>query len=279
MSKLFSASLRAAVLARLPPSMSVAAAVATKEIADQSGSGRIRQGAVLTEPAAEPLERPLGVSRHGLVGQPVLEVLRQVVYPLVTRTALERHRFQADRFERRGNRAVKCPRRRKVSLQDPFNDFGDFLARKRNPARQQLVKGRAQAVNVAGGTELVDVAASLFGAHVRRRANRRALLGMSGRAERRTGRIRLELPMSSAGMSSCLADHLGEPPVDDQGLAIRSQHDVGRLQVAVQHLPAVGEIDGVANVEKPPEQQPKLDAPRMVAWASLPSSFLVAAAW
>ena len=84
MSKLVSASVRAAISRRLPPSMSMAAAVATREMHDQGGDGRIGPRAVLTEPAAEPLERPLGVSRDRLIGQPVLEVLRQLAHRVIT---------------------------------------------------------------------------------------------------------------------------------------------------------------------------------------------------
>ena len=76
-----------------------------------------------------------------------------------------------------------------------------------------------------------------------------------------------------------LADHLGQPPVDDQGLAITTQHDVGRLQVAVEHAAAMGVVDRVANVEKPPEQLPELDAPRRPRPPSWPRRLARARAW
>ena len=47
---------------------------------------------------------------------------------------------------------------------------------------------------------------------------------------------------------------LGQAPVDDQRLAVLAEHDVARLQVAVQHAPAVGIGDRVADVDEPPEE-------------------------
>ena len=76
------------------------------------------------------------------------------------------------------------------------------------------------------------------------------------------GETRLGHPVVLRRDDVALADHLGQPPVDDQGLAVPPQHDVGRLQVAVEHPAAVRVVDRVANVEKPPEQLPELDAPR-----------------
>ena len=51
------------------------------------------------------------------------------------------------------------------------------------------------------------------------------------------------------------ADDLGEPPVDHQGLAVRAEHDVGGLEIAVDHAPAVGVGHRVADVEEPSEQR------------------------
>ena len=51
---------------------------------------------------------------------------------------------------------------------------------------------------------------------------------------------------------------LGQAPVDDQRLAVLADDDVARLDVAVQHAPAVGVVDRVADVEEPPQQLAQL---------------------
>ena len=50
------------------------------------------------------------------------------------------------------------------------------------------------------------------------------------------------------------ADDLGQSPVDHQGLAVGAQHDIGRLQVAMDHAPAVGVGDRVADVDEPAQE-------------------------
>jgi hypothetical protein len=58
------------------------------------------------------------------------------------------------------------------------------------------------------------------------------------------------------------ADHLGQPPVDHQCLAVLAQDDVGRLDVAMDHAPGVGVIDGVADIEEAAEQLAELEVAR-----------------
>ena len=72
---------------------------------------------------------------------------------------------------------------------------------------------------------------------------------------RLAGRVR----SSGSGLPR-LAHRLGQPPVDDQGLAVLADDDVARLDVAVQDAAAVGVVDGVADVEEPPQQLAQLQA-------------------
>ena len=60
--------------------------------------------------------------------------------------------------------------------------------------------------------------------------------------------------LGRAARRSAGSDRLGQAPVDDQRLAVFAEHDVARLQVAVQHAAAVGVGDGVADVDEPAEQ-------------------------
>ncbi len=70
-----------------------------------------------------------------------------------------------------------------------------------------------------------------------------------------TGR---SVPSSITDARLRLIHQLGQAPVDDQRLAVLAEHDVARLEVAVQHAAAVGVVDRVADVEEPAEQLPQL---------------------
>ena len=90
-----------------------------------------------------------------------------------------------------------------------------------------------------------------------RRAERRARQRLGVAA----GRARAAAaPPSSAGRPPA-GRRLGQAPVDDQGLAVGAEHDVGRLEVAVQDAPAVGIGDRVADVDEPAQQLAQLQGP------------------
>ena len=72
----------------------------------------------------------------------------------------------------------------------------------------------------------------------------------------RAGRKVASRPRSAAPHSG-RADDLGEAPVDHQRLAERAQEDVAGLQIAVDHAPAVGIGDGVADGDEPAQQPPQ----------------------
>ena len=180
------------------------------------------------------------------------------------------HRLQADRIERGRHRAEHRPGRPEIALDHPLEHLGGLLAAEGDPAGQELVERRAQAVDVAGGPHLVEVAAGLLGAHVGRRADRRAglrLPGMRPRPRRRQARLRVAAGHHRQDVG--LADHLRQPPVHHQRLAVPAQHDVGRLEVAVEHPPAVRVLDRVADVEEPADQLAELDPPHRPGAAAL----------
>ena len=64
-----------------------------------------------------------------------------------------------------------------------------------------------------------------------------------------------------------MAQRLGQSPVNDQGLAVLADDDIRRLDVAVQYAPAMGVLDGVANVDESPEELVQFERP--MAWVSL----------
>ena len=109
----------------------------------------------------------------------------------------------------------------------------------------------------------MDLAAGLLRRHVgvgaqgRAGLRRRAVVGGAGRLDDagflgRLWRGARRAPGRGAGQ------HLGQPPVHDLDLAEGADHDVGRLQVAVDHAPAVGEADRLADLRE------RLQEPRLV---------------
>ena len=107
----------------------------------------------------------------------------------------------------------------------------------------------------------------LLGAHVGRRAQRRAGQRL-GRAAGRGRASASARPTSAPG--SARPSGLGQAPVDHQRLAVLADDDVARLDVAVQHAPAVGVLDRVADVEEPPQQLAQLQRPPAGVASSAP---------
>ena len=68
-------------------------------------------------------------------------------------------------------------------------------------------------------------------------------------------------PLAGAGAGSARPSGLGQAPVDHQRLAVLADDHVARLDVAVQHAPAVGVVDRVADVDEPPQELPQLQRP------------------
>ena len=122
-------------------------------------------------------------------------------------------------------------------------------------ARQDAVKRRTEAVYVARRSHPVQLAHRLLGAHVLRSAQSRAV---QGRLHAAAGR-RPECPLilDRGRTFSRPLDRLGQSPVDHQGFAEFAQHHVRRLQVAVEHAPAMGVGHHVANALEMVEQLAK----------------------
>ena len=138
-------------------------------------------------------------------------------------------------------------------------------------AAEQGVEHRAQAVHVARRAEPVELPLGLLGAHEGRSAERRPGdgVGRAALAQGRQhcaagpGRFRFSAgarATSGTGAIGALgpAEHLGQAPVDDQRLVVRAEQHVGRLQIAVQHPPAVGIGHRVADAHEPAQQLPQL---------------------
>ena len=140
----------------------------------------------------------------------------------------------------------------------------------RRLAGQQAVERRPQAVDIRPRSQPFELALGLLGAHVSRSAQRAA----GERLGTAAGRRRHEQPLARLGPRLDAAHRLGQPPVDDQGLAVLAHDDIGRLDVAVDHAAGVGIIDGVADVHESAEQLAERQVARAgrdrsLTWTSL----------
>jgi len=125
---------------------------------------------------------------------------------------------------------------------------------------KQAIEGGTKAVDVAGRTQLVDPPGGLLRAHVGGRPEASAQLGPAHVATR-LGNQRAVVQRRRGRCGLRPAQTLGQAPVDHQGLAVLAEHDVARLQVAVEDAPAVGVVDRVTDVEEPPQQLQQRQGP------------------
>ncbi len=168
----------------------------------------------------------------------VLDVHPQLDHRGVAQSVVDRHRPADDR--RQGSRqsvtADHHLRGEKVTLlgADHLQQESALI---RRLAGQDMVESAAEQEDVAALVDQVPAAPGLFGRHVGRRADdvggRRVLRFCLGVAVRRFD----DSPASHA-------------PVHDVDLAELADHDVRGLEVAVHHAAAVGESDGLADLEE-----------------------------
>src|SRR5690606_33560657 len=104
---------------------------------------------------------------------------------------------------------------------------------------------RTETVDIGRRAELIELSGSLFRAHELGRSQ-----GASGNRgldpTARCGYERRTAHWFALTRGVVSPDSLGKPPVDNKRLAVRPEHDVGRLEVAMQNAPAMGIRDRVA---------------------------------
>ena len=151
-------------------------------------------------------------------------------------------------------------RRRKLARLHLGDDLGGILRREGKRAREQFIKRRTQAVDVAGRPQLLE--------------RPRACSGLMYEGVPIVVPGWVSPPTLAPGSKSdslsafdlhrhdiALADPLGQPPVHDECFTILTQHDIAGFEVAMDHATAVGILHRIADVEKAPQQLLKLDPP------------------
>ena len=89
-------------------------------------------------------------------------------------------------------------------------------------AREEFVEDGAQSVDVGGRSKQVLFPPGLLGSHVARRAE----------------------DLAGAGMAGVVIEAFGEAEVGDLGSAVGGEHDVGRLEVAMNDAAFMGGVHG-----------------------------------
>ncbi len=186
------------------------------------------------------------------VGQPGFELVGQVESRGISIPWVHCHRLQADCFERRINRTPQPPRGRENPAANSTQHVPHVAVREGVVSDQHAVENRPKAVDVARRANPVQVARGLLGAHITRRPHHRA--GLRHRRVRRG-------PVGADGLARRPSPHtrkqLGDPPIHDESLAERAEHDVLGLQVAMDDPAAVGVCDGIAGVDNAPQKSPE----------------------
>ena len=151
-------------------------------------------------------------------------------------------------------RRVELAGARELAAPDLAEHLAD-VALEGGLAGQQAVEGGAQAVDVAARPEAIELAGGLLGAHVGGRAQGAAGQGLGAAA----GRAGHQRPLAAVDGRLGLSQRLGQAPIDHERLAVLADDHVARLDVAMEHAPAVGVLDGVADVDEPPQQVAQLE--------------------
>src|SRR5262249_40631329 len=139
---------------------------------DGEGYDQAEQGGRV-RPAADPLHGPLQAAHrpraNWLAAQPAAQVVPELAGRLVAVLRLLGHRPQTDRLEVVGNLRVELPWRLRSIVQPGMHQH-PRVALERHLAGQELVQDDPETVDIAPAIDLVALAPSLFGTHVRGRA-------------------------------------------------------------------------------------------------------------
>ena len=191
---------------------------------------------------------------HRLVGQPVLQVFGQGPHRQIAILRLRRHRLQTDGLQRRRDLTADRARPNEAAAADLLQHSGDVVRFQRRATGEQRVKDRAQAVDVGGRPEPVSLSRGLLGAHVGRGPQDPA----GARQPRRLSGREIHDCCVVGGDLCRMSLDLGQPPIQYEGLSEIAEHDVVRLQVAVQDAASVRIVDRVAHVDEMPQQLAQL---------------------
>ena len=202
-------------------------------------------------PADHADRRWLAIGEDRLIGQPSLDFPGKFPGRVVPVSRVERHGLQDNGLQGRRHAGLDLPRRWKVAPLDPPENDDDLGIVEGRPAGQEAVERGAEAVDVAERPDRLQAALGLFRAHIGRSPDDRTRLGLAAAG----GARRPERPLGRRLAVGIVAAHkLGQAPIDDQGLAEGTQHDVRWFEIAMEDPPAVGIRHRIADAKESGEE-------------------------
>ncbi len=163
-------------------------------------------------------------------------------------------------------------RRDELPLDHLLEHVPDRVTLERRLERENLVENRPQPVDIGPVIQLVCLPGSLLGRYVRRRAHDRPV----ERQQRAARPLGDPAPPKIERARSCgrigVPRHLGQAPVHHLHLAELPDHQVGRLEVSMDHTPAMGKRQGVADLAEDAQQLDQRLAPGSVLVDRQPSA-------
>ena len=206
-----------------------------------------------TAPAQEPDGDWVAINRDRLVDHPAANVLGKVFRAAITIVPGLVPSLCCRRPRAAGERSARS--------RVPGAEFPAWILLNTSPIVEPLTGGcavrisnrmRAQAVDVGAGIDQAVVGLDLLGGHVRGRAD------LADRRVRSSASAETEMSGSSAERSAVvgLADHLGQPPVEHDHLAVAPQHHVFGLEIAVDDAPRMRIADRLTDLDEWFEQLP-----------------------
>ncbi len=234
---------------------------------DADGDRR-RDRAVPLRPLPGAAEDALRIGGDGPLLEPRLDVVRERAGARVPIAGGPGHRLHADRVELARDGRIRGARVGRVEGEDLGDDLGGRPALEGRPARQGVMERRPERVHVRVRTDPARVAARLLGRHVGGRAHDRPRLRLdagpfradTGRGGVRSGRARAGRLPRPLGIRP--GEHLREAPVHHLDLAVAPDHDVLRLEIAVDDAALVGVVDGPADLDEDLEEPEPRELPR-----------------
>src|SRR5690606_36074576 len=179
-----------------------------------------------------PCQQVLRKCRDWSIGEKGLKIARQKFWRLVATLGCRLQRLQTDCLQLPGYAFLALARWWKIPLQARLAHFAERGGGQGRHAANQLVEHRSQAVDVAGGPDL-HCSVQLFWARI-------LWSETSGRTRLARTAPNLDRLLAGQAMPMFTTAAFRQSPVDDESLAVTPQHDVVRLQIAVNHSPRVG---------------------------------------
>lgn len=117
--------------------------------------------------------------------------------------------------------------------------------------REHFVEDHAQRIDIGSRVDLFGFAARLFRRHVAGGAEHCAVDRVGFACSRRFD----DLVVIRTRFFGCgRTRDFGQPPVQHVNLAVISEHDIGRFEVAMQHSPGMREVDRQTSMAKSSQQ-------------------------